>query len=76
MRRATLDAGVLVFAGLGCAQAVAQGIPEEALKKLRHDLGGSFLVTRDKVQEELKLTDQSSGGNIACLSPSIVLHWR
>ena len=35
-----------------------QGIPEEALKKLRHDLGGSFLVSRDKVQEELKLTKE------------------
>ena len=33
-----------------------QGIPEEGLRKLRHELGGSFLVSRDKVQEELKLT--------------------
>jgi hypothetical protein len=46
MRRVTLSVGVLVFAGLVCAQAAAQGIPEEALKKLRHDLGGSFLVSR------------------------------
>ena len=35
-----------------------QGIPEEGLRKLRHDLGGSFLVSRDKVQEELKLTEE------------------
>ena len=40
----------------GSAQAAAQDIPEEARKKLRHELGGSFLVTRDMVQEELKLT--------------------
>jgi hypothetical protein len=40
------------------APAAAQDIPEEALKRLRHELGGSFLVTRDKVQEELKLTKE------------------
>ncbi len=40
------------------AQAAAQEISEEALKKLRHDIGGSFLVSRDKVQDELKLTDE------------------
>jgi Spy/CpxP family protein refolding chaperone len=58
MRRVTLSVGVLVFIGLVCAQADAQDIPEEALKKLRHDLGGSFLVSRDEVQEELKLTNE------------------
>ena len=40
------------------AQTAGQDIPEEARKKLRHDLGGSFLVSRDKVQEELKLTKE------------------
>ncbi len=30
--------------------------PAEAVKRLRHELGGSFLVTRDKVQDELKMT--------------------
>ena len=35
-----------------------QGIPEEARRKLRHELGGPFLVSRDKVQEELKLTGE------------------
>ena len=40
------------------AQAAAQDIPEEARRKLRHDVGGSFLVFRDKVQEELKLTKE------------------
>ncbi len=58
MRRMTLSVGVLVCVGIVCAQAAAQGIPEEALKKLRHDLGGPFLVSRDKVQEELKLTEE------------------
>ncbi len=58
MRRVTFSLGVLMFVGLACAQAAAQGIPEEALKTLRHDLGGSFLVSRDKVQEELKLTEE------------------
>ena len=36
----------------------ASGIPEELLKRLRHDVGGSFLVSRDTVQEELKLTGE------------------
>jgi len=38
------------------AQTDAQEIPEEVRKKLVHDLGSSFLVFRDKIQEELKLT--------------------
>jgi hypothetical protein len=38
--------------------SAAQSISEETLKKLRHDLGGSFIVTRDKVQEDLKLTTE------------------
>ena len=40
------------------AQAPAHDIPEEVRKKLRHELGSSFLVFRDKVQEELKLTKE------------------
>jgi Spy/CpxP family protein refolding chaperone len=40
------------------APVAAQDIPGEALKKLRHDVGGSFIVSRDKVQEELMLTRQ------------------
>jgi hypothetical protein len=40
------------------AQAPTQDIPEKARKMLRHELGGSFLVTRDKVQEELRLTKE------------------
>ncbi len=58
MRSVTFGVGVLVFVGPMCAQASAQGISEEALKKLRHELGGAFLVSRDKVQEELKLTEE------------------
>jgi len=40
------------------APAAAQEIPEEVRKRLRHDLGGSFLVFRDRIQEELKLTEE------------------
>ena len=45
-----------VLEQLGQPKAAAQGIPEEARRQLRHELGGSFVVFRDKVQEELKLT--------------------
>ncbi len=45
-----------VLEQLGQPKAAAQDIPEEGLRRLRHELGGSFLVSRDKVQEELKLT--------------------
>lgn len=38
------------------AQSPARGNLEEASGKLRHEFGGPFLVLRDKVQEELKLT--------------------
>jgi hypothetical protein len=40
------------------APAAGRELPKEALKMLRHELGGSFLVSRDKVQEELKLTKE------------------
>ncbi len=40
------------------APAAVQDIPEEVRKRLRHDLGGSFLVLRDRIQEELKLTEE------------------
>jgi hypothetical protein len=58
MQRATVGVGVLVFVGLACAQAAAQNIPEEARKQLPEGLGSSFLVFRDKVQEDLKLTNE------------------
>jgi len=39
-------------------QAPAQDVPEEARRKLTHELGSAFLVFRNKVQEELKLTKE------------------
>src|SRR5262249_21481801 len=40
-------------------QGELQGLPDEARKKLVEALGGGlFIVFRDKVQEELKLSDQ------------------
>jgi hypothetical protein len=48
-----------ILATIGASEpAATPAIPEEALKKLRHDVGGSFIVSRDKVQEELKLTKE------------------
>lgn len=44
--------------GLAKAARVAQEIPDEARKQLVEVLGGPFLVFRDKVQEELKLSDK------------------
>jgi Spy/CpxP family protein refolding chaperone len=49
---------VLIIAGLASAQATAQVFPDEARKPLVEVLGGSFFVFRDKVQEELKLSDE------------------
>jgi hypothetical protein len=40
------------------AEAVYQRVPEEARKQMRHKLDSSFVVFRDKVQEELKLTKE------------------
>jgi hypothetical protein len=41
----------------GSADAASQ-VPEEARKHLAQSLGGSFLVFRDKVQKDLKLTEE------------------
>jgi len=49
---------VLAVVGLAGAQAAAQEFPDEARKPLVEVLGGSFFVFRDKVQEELKLSDE------------------
>jgi hypothetical protein len=46
---------ILKMMGPG-APAAMREIPEEVRKRVVHDLGSSFLVFRDKVQEELKLT--------------------
>lgn len=58
MQRLTVGVVVLVFVGLACSQAAAQDIPEEARKGLAHTLQGSFLVIRDKVQDDLKLSKE------------------
>jgi hypothetical protein len=38
------------------APAPGQGVPEEARRKLTHEIGSCFLLVREKVQDELKLT--------------------
>jgi hypothetical protein len=48
-------AGTPAIAGADAPSATKE-VSEEALKKLRHDVGGSFIVSRDEVQEDLKLT--------------------
>ncbi len=53
-----LTVGVLVVVGLVCTEAAAQDIPEEARKQLSQALGGPFLVFRDKVHDDLKLTNE------------------
>ncbi len=58
MQRLKLGMGLFVFLGLLCAEASAQGVPEEARKAIAMNLQGSFMVFRDAVQEELKLTDE------------------
>ena len=58
MQRVTVSVGVLVFVGLVCTRAPAQDIPEEARKGLAHTLQGSFVVFREKVQEDLKLSKE------------------
>jgi hypothetical protein len=40
------------------AEAVQQPVPEEARQHMRHKLDSSYVVFRDKVQEELKLTKE------------------
>ena len=42
--------------GVESARTSAQDIPEEVRSKLTHNVGSTFLVFRDKVQKELKLT--------------------
>ncbi len=58
MQRLRLGVGLFVFLGLVCAEASAQGVPEEARRAIAQNLHGSFMVFRDAVQEELKLTDE------------------
>jgi hypothetical protein len=44
----------------GSAQAATQDIPAEVRKHLAQTLGGSFLVFREKVQKDLKLTREQT----------------
>jgi hypothetical protein len=39
-------------------QAATLEVPEEARKQMRHKIDSSFIVFRDKVQEELKLSEE------------------
>jgi hypothetical protein len=56
MKTKILLAIPLAIAGLLMLAHAAQDIPEEARKQMRHNIDSSFVVFRDKVQEELKLT--------------------
>jgi len=58
MQRLKLGMGLFVFLGLLCGAASAQNVPEEARMAIAKNLHGSFMVYRDGVQEELKLTDE------------------
>lgn len=58
MRRLSVGVGLFAFLGLVCAEASAQDVPEQARKEIAQSLQGSFMVFRDPVQAELKLTDE------------------
>ena len=57
MQKMKLGIGLSVFLGLMCGQASAQDIPEEARKMVAQNIQGPFIVFRDTVQEDLKLSD-------------------
>ena len=58
MKTVLVYAGALVLAGLVSTRAPAEDVPEEVLKHLSNTLQGSFLVFREKVQDDLKLTSE------------------
>lgn len=58
MQRLKTGVGLLMLLGFVCAGVSAQDIPEEARRAIAHNLQGPFLVFRDAVQEDLKLTDE------------------
>jgi len=58
MQRLAVGVCALVFLGLACASATAQEIPEEARNEIAKNLHGPFMVFRDKVQDDLKLTGE------------------
>jgi Spy/CpxP family protein refolding chaperone len=57
MKKATLVLGLLLSIGALAAPANAQQIPDEARRQLSQVLGGQFMIFRDKVQDELKLSN-------------------
>jgi Spy/CpxP family protein refolding chaperone len=58
MRRLKLGVGLFVFLGTLCAQATAQEIPEEARRAIAINLEGPFVLLRDAMRDELKLSDE------------------
>jgi Spy/CpxP family protein refolding chaperone len=58
MRRLKLGVGLCVFLGYFCTQATAQEIPEEARRAIAHNLQGPFVLLRDAMRDELKLSDE------------------
>ncbi len=58
MRRLKPGVGLFVFLGFVCAQASAQEIPEEARRAMAHNLQGPFVLLREGMRDELKLSDE------------------
>jgi hypothetical protein len=58
MQSVRIGVGALAFVVLLCAQTAAQDIPEEARNAIGKNLQGSFMVYRDKVQDDLKLSNE------------------
>ena len=42
------------------AQPATQSVPEEMRRQMRHNIDSSFVVFRDKIQEELKVTKEQN----------------
>ncbi len=57
MQRLKMGVSLLMLLGLASAGASAQDVPEETRKEIARNLHGPFVVLREDVQEELKLTD-------------------
>jgi len=58
MQKWNVGVGLALVLSLWCGAASAQDVPEEARKAIAQSLQGSFLVYRDKVQDDLKLTNE------------------
>lgn len=57
MRTLKMSVGLSMLLGLASAGASAQDVPEETRKEIARNLHGPFVVLREDVQDELKLTD-------------------